>query len=93
MGLRRGGESGKRATVHLGDHEYVCLQNSGAFHTAVCDSCKAEINPILLNHCKQEYLATHLPEGLDAGLNKVLHTVNETASGPELFSFPKTKCW
>lgn len=56
-------------------------------------SCNAETKPILINPCRQEHLAMHLPEGLDADLNnEVLHTIHETASGPEVFSFPKTKC-
>lgn len=56
-------------------------------------SCKVETKPILINPCKQERLAMYLPEGLDADLNnEVLHTIHEILSGPELFSFPKTKC-
>lgn len=75
MGLRYGGESSKEAAVHLRDHEYVWLHNSVAFQTMGA-SCKAETKPILINPCKQEHLAMHLPAGLDADLNNdVSHTL------------------
>lgn len=81
-----------RKQHHLRDHECGPAFKIQLLSTQLGASCKAETKPMLINPCQQGHLEMHPPEGFDAGLNEVLHTINETASGPELLSFPKTKC-